>query len=81
MERAGVELQVPDAALDALSATGYDPVYGARPLRRAIQSTIADQAAGMLLDGTLQQGDVVTAEVRDGKIVLTKMRERGTITS
>ena len=81
MEHAGVELQVPDAALDALSATGYDPVYGARPLRRAIQSTIADQAAGMLLDGTLQQGDVVTAEVRDGKIVLTKTRERGTITS
>ena len=81
MERAGVELQVPDAALDALSATGYDPVYGARPLRRAIQSTIADQAAGMLLDGTLQQGDVVTAEVRDGKIVLTKTREHGTITS
>ena len=81
MERAGVELQVPDAALDALSATGYDPVYGARPLRRAIQSTIADQAAGMLLDGTLQHGDVVTAEVHDGKIVLTKTRERGTITS
>ena len=81
MERAGVELQVPDAALDALSATGYDPVYGARPLRRAIQSTIADQAAGMLLDGTLQQGDVVTAEVHDGKIVLTKTREHGTITS
>ena len=81
MERAGVELQVPDAALDALSATGYDPVYGARPLRRAIQSTIADQAAGMLLDGTLQQGDVVTAEVHDGKIILTKTREHGTITS
>ena len=81
MERAGVELQVPDAALDALSATGYDPVYGARPLRRAIQSTIADQAAGMLLDGTLRQGDVVTAEVHDGKIILTKTRERGTITS
>ena len=81
MERAGVELQVPDAALDALSATGYDPVYGARPLRRAIQSTIADQAAGMLLDGTLRQGDVVTAEVHDGKIILTKTREHGTITS
>ena len=81
MERAGVELQVPDAALDALSATGYDPVYGARPLRRAIQSTIADQAAGMLLDGTLQHGDVVKAEVHDGKIVLTKTCERGTITS
>lgn len=61
MERAGVELQVPDAALDALSATGYDPVYGARPLRRAIQSTIADQAAGMLLDG-----HAPTGRCRDG---------------
>ena len=80
MERAGVELQVPDAALDALSATGYDPVYGARPLRRAIQSTIADQAAGMLLDGSLRRGDVVTAQVREGKIVLTKTCERGMIT-
>ena len=80
MERAGVELRVPDAALDALSATGYDPVYGARPLRRAIQSTIADQAAGMLLDGSLRRGDVVTAQVREGKIVLTKTCERGMIT-
>lgn len=80
MERAGVELRVPDAALDALSATGYDPVYGARPLRRAIQSTIADQAAGMLLDGSLRRGDVVTAQVREGKIVLTKTYERGMIT-
>ena len=80
MEHAGVELRVPDAALDALSATGYDPVYGARPLRRAIQSTIADQAAGMLLDGSLRRGDVVTAQVREGKIVLTKTCERGMIT-
>ena len=75
----GVPL-APDAALDALSATGYDPVYGARPLRRAIQSTIADQAAGMLLDGSLRRGDVVTAQVREGKIVLTKTCERGMIT-
>ena len=70
-----------DEVKDWLAETGYDADYGARPLRRAIQSTIADQAAGMLLDGTLQQGDVVTAEVQDGKIVLTKTRERGTITS
>ena len=56
-------------------------MYGARPLRRALQSPIAAQAAGLLLAGTLQQGDVVTAGVHDGKIVLTKTRERGTITS
>ena len=67
-------------AVRLLAKKGSHRDYGARPLRRAIQSTIADQAAGMLLDGTLQQGDVVTAEVRDGKIVLTKTYERGMIT-
>ena len=76
-----LKLEITDAAKQLIISRGYDPLYGARPLRRAIQSTIADQAAGMLLDGTLQQGDVVTAEVQDGKIVLTKTRERGTITS
>ena len=81
METMDIHLDASDEAVKELAKEGFDPKYGARPLRRAIQSTIADQAAGMLLDGTLQQGDVVTAEVRDGKIVLTKTRERGTITS
>ena len=81
METMDIHLDASDEAVKELAKEGFDPKYGARPLRRAIQSTIADQAAGMLLDGTLQQGDVVTAEVHDGKIVLTKTRERGTITS
>ena len=72
MERAGVELQVPDAALDALSATGYDPVYGARPLRRAIQSKVEDAVAEKMLDGTLKTGDTAKLAVEDDKLVVTK---------
>ena len=55
-----------------MADSGFDPVYGARPLRRTIQSMIEDQAAAMLLDGTLRHGDTVEAGVQEGKIVLTK---------
>ena len=79
MEQAGVHLTVPEAALDAVAEAGFDPVYGARPLRRAIQTAIEDPAAAMLLDGSLRSGDTVLCDVQDGKIVLTKHEERGTI--
>ena len=72
LEQAGVRLSVPPEALDAVADSGFDPVYGARPLRRTIQSMIEDQAAAMLLDGTLRHGDTVEAGVQEGKIVLTK---------
>ena len=72
LEQAGVCLSVPPEALDAVADSGFDPVYGARPLRRTIQSMIEDQAAAMLLDGTLRHGDTVEAGVQEGKIVLTK---------
>ncbi len=79
MERAGVHLTVPEAALDAVAAAGYDPAYGARPLRRVIQSQLEDPAAELLLSGTLRQGDAVTAEVTNGKISLTKLLKRDRI--
>lgn len=43
---------------------GYDPAYGARPLRRLIQREIGDQLARMLLGGEVQDGDTVQADVR-----------------
>jgi ATP-dependent Clp protease ATP-binding subunit ClpC len=80
MEQAGIHLSVEETALDALAARGFDPLYGARPLRRAIQSTIEDPAAEMLLSGTLSEGDTAVVRSRDGKIVLTPNVERGTMT-
>ncbi|GHV18043.1 ATP-dependent Clp protease ATP-binding subunit ClpC [Clostridia bacterium] len=55
----GVELSADGAALDLIAKKGYDPVYGARPLRRAIQSAWEDPLSEKLLDGSLQAGQSV----------------------
>ena len=69
----GMELKVPDCVIDELSRRGYDEKYGARPLRRTVQSVLEDSAADMLLDGSIGAGDTVTAELSGEKIVLTKV--------
>jgi ATP-dependent Clp protease ATP-binding subunit ClpC len=65
-----IELVVPDDAKDFLVTKGYDPQYGARPLRRTIQNLIEDPLAEFLLQGKFQPGDVVQAIAKDGTIVL-----------
>ena len=72
LEDIGIGLDVTDEALDKLAENGFDPVYGARPLRRTIQASIEDAAAEKLLDGTFKQGDRAKASLEDGKIVLKK---------
>ncbi len=62
-------LTVTDEAVDELARAGFDPVYGARPLRRAIQSRIEDPLAEKLLEGAYHAGDTVTVTVRDGELV------------
>ena len=80
MGQAGVFLSVDDSALDALVLHGFDPLYGARPLRRAIRTAIEDPAAELLLSGALSEGGSALVSSCDGKIVLTPHSERGTIT-
>ncbi|MGN1001682.1 MAG: ATP-dependent Clp protease ATP-binding subunit [Oscillospiraceae bacterium] len=72
----GVSLEVSDAAVDALSAAGFDPVYGARPLRRAIRAQVEDPLAELLLDGSLKQGDSARADCPDGAVVITVNQKR-----
>ena len=72
LENIGIKLSVSEEALELLGENGFDPVYGARPLRRTIQSTIEDGAAEKLLDGTFKAGDSAEAVVEDNKIVLKK---------
>ena len=64
----GVTLAVEDSAIDILADVGFDPVYGARPLRRAIQSKVEDLLAEKLLDGTVKEGDEAVVYGEDGKI-------------
>ncbi|MGQ0845159.1 MAG: ATP-dependent chaperone ClpB [Sporichthyaceae bacterium] len=66
-----IALQVTEAATDWLAATGYDPVYGARPLRRLIQSAIGDPMAKLVLAGRLRDGDTVAVDLSDAKDGLT----------
>jgi ATP-dependent Clp protease ATP-binding subunit ClpB len=65
-----IELEVTDAAKRKLADAGYDPVFGARPLKRAIQRLIQDPLALMILDGSLAAGGKVKADVEGGEIVL-----------
>jgi len=72
LDAIGITLSVTNEALEKLAEDGFDPIYGARPLRRTIQSTIEDGAAEKLLDGSLKAGDKAEASVENDKIVLKK---------
>lgn len=58
-------LEVTDSARGWLAMTGYDPTYGARPLRRLIQREIGDQLAEKLLSGEIGRGDTVEVDIPD----------------
>ncbi|WAH59653.1 ATP-dependent chaperone ClpB [Pseudomonas silvicola] len=64
-----LSLVLSDEALDKLIAVGYDPVYGARPLKRAIQRWIENPLAQLILSGQFLPGTTVTATVKDDEIV------------
>ena len=70
----GVTLRADSSALDLLAQKGFDPDYGARPLRRAIRAQLEDPAAEALLSGALQDGDLLLASARDGQIALTPQK-------
>ncbi|MBE6992696.1 MAG: ATP-dependent Clp protease ATP-binding subunit [Ruminococcaceae bacterium] len=63
-------IEVTDAALDKLTEKGFDPVYGARPLKRTIQTELEDQLAELMLSGGVKKGDTVIADVEDDAIKL-----------
>jgi ATP-dependent Clp protease ATP-binding subunit ClpB len=65
-----ITLDVGEDAMEWLAMTGYDPVYGARPLRRLIQSAIGDELARGLLSGTIRDGDTVHVGLNEAKDAL-----------
>jgi len=72
LEGLGIGLDVTEEALDKLAEQGFDPVYGARPLRRTIQSVIEDTVAEKMLEGVLKTGDTAAAVLENDKIVVNK---------
>jgi ATP-dependent Clp protease ATP-binding subunit ClpB len=66
----GVTLEISDDARGLLGDLGYDPVYGARPLKRVVQKQLVDRLAIGLLDGSIREGEVVSIDALDGEIVM-----------
>ncbi len=75
----GVEVSLTEQARELLANMGYDPTYGARPLRRVIQKQLTDRLALALLQGELREGDSVTVDARGGELVLEKVGREQTV--
>ncbi len=76
VEHAGLHLHVTEAALDALALIGYDPVYGARPLKRVIQQKLQNPLASELLKGTFGEGSTVEIDYEDGDFTFKRNENR-----
>ena len=72
MESLGIHLDASDEAVQELAKEGFDPVYGARPLRRAIQNKVEDTVAEQMLSGELKEGDTAHITVQDDKLCIGK---------
>ncbi len=68
-----IDFQLTEEAKKVLAKEGFDPAYGARPLRRAIQRNIEDRLSEELLKGTINKGDTVTIDAEEGKLVVKRM--------
>ena len=68
IETIGINITFDDSAIDLLSEQGYDPIYGARPLRRAIQNAVEDTAAERMLEGNIKIGDKINVTAENGKV-------------
>ncbi|BBW98133.1 MULTISPECIES: ATP-dependent protease ATP-binding subunit ClpC [Geobacillus] len=65
-----IDLELTEAAIEKIAAEGFDPEYGARPLRRALQKHIEDRLSEELLKGTIAKGQTVVVDVKDGEFVV-----------
>jgi ATP-dependent Clp protease ATP-binding subunit ClpB len=72
LQERNMELSLDDAARDLLGEAGFDPVYGARPLKRAIQQQIENPLAQRILQGSFGPGDRIKVTARDGQLVFEK---------
>jgi ATP-dependent Clp protease ATP-binding subunit ClpB len=68
----GIEIELTDDARTLLGNLGYDPTYGARPLKRVIQKQLVDKLALKILEGEFGEGDVVRVDAREGEIVFER---------
>jgi ATP-dependent Clp protease ATP-binding subunit ClpB len=71
----GIEVEIGNEARTLLGDMGYDPTYGARPLKRVLQKRLVDPLAMAILEGTFREGDTVRVDAADGELRFAKGRE------
>ena len=67
-----LSVRLTDGAMASVIEGGYDPVYGARPLKRYLQRYVETLSAKLILSGDLSEGDTILIDVEDGKLVARK---------
>src|SRR4029453_14037220 len=72
----GIALDLTDDAKQVIADAGWDPTYGARPLKRALQRLVENPLALRLLEGEFGEGDIVRVDARDGELVFERAGER-----
>jgi ATP-dependent Clp protease ATP-binding subunit ClpB len=72
LEERKIRLELTDAARDRIIEEGYDPAYGARPLKRTLQRRVLDPLALAVLEGAFKEGDVVRLDEEDGALALRR---------
>jgi ATP-dependent Clp protease ATP-binding subunit ClpB len=72
----GLTIDLTDAAKEAIAEAGWDPAYGARPLKRAIQRLLENPLARRLLEGDFGDGDAILVDAQNGELVFSKIVER-----
>lgn len=72
LKQRDMKLEITDEALDKLAEIGFDPVYGARPLKRAIQNQLENELANDILSGRYSAGDVIRVSIDDSVIIFSK---------
>lgn len=65
-----IEAEFSDSAVEQISKEGFDPTYGARPLRRAIQNKLEDMLSEKIIDGEIKKGDKISVEFKDDKFII-----------
>lgn len=76
-----IELVLTDAAKEKVAEKGYDPEYGARPLRRSIQKNIEDRLSEEMLKGNIKEGQKVLVDVKDGELTFASVAESEAVSS
>ncbi len=75
LEQAHLQLEVTEEARNEIATRGYDPTYGARPLKRIIQQQIQNPLANEILKGEFPEGSVVRVDFRDGEFTFERARQ------